>query len=245
MTLERWSRLSEWPLVVAALLFLMAYSVQVVAAPSGAQLDWTEAIVWITWAVFFADYAVKLALAQSRARWFMRNLHELAILALPALRPLRLLRLVLLLRVMHRTAGSRLRGRIATFVAGAAVILAYCGALAVLDAEQNAEGANITSFGDALWWALATITTVGYGDHYPVTVVGRLVAAGLMLSGIAVLGAVTASMASWLVEAVSRETAAVVETGNEEIEHTMARLTAHVARLEAELAERNGSGASG
>lgn len=227
-------------MVGAALLFLLAYSVQVIVNLSEEQSDWAEAVVWVTWAIFFGDYLVKLTLAPSRQRWFLRNLHELAVLALPVLRPLRLLRLVLLLRVLHRTAGNRLRGRIVTFVVGAAVILVYCGALAVLDAEQNAEGANITSLGDALWWALTTITTVGYGDQYPVTVLGRVVAGALMVSGIAVLGVVTASMASWLVEAVGRETAAAVEAADQELEQTVSRLMDQIARLEAELAAARG-----
>jgi voltage-gated potassium channel Kch len=56
-----------------------------------------------------------------------------------------------------------------------------------LDAERADARANIRSFDDALWWSATTITTVGYGDHYPVTAQGRLVAAGLMLGGIALL----------------------------------------------------------
>jgi voltage-gated potassium channel len=64
----------------------------------------------------------------------------------------------------------------------------FVGALAVLDADQSAPDANILTFGDAVWWA---ITTVGYGDTYPVTPIGRMVAAALMMSGLAVLGVVT------------------------------------------------------
>lgn len=77
------------------------------------------------------------------------------------------------------------------------------GALGVLDAEQNDPNANIKNFGDAIWWATTTITTVGYGDYYPVTLTGRLVAVGLMISGVAVVGVVTASLASWLVAQIN------------------------------------------
>jgi len=72
------------------------------------------------------------------------------------------------------------------------------GAIAVLDAEQDAADSNITTFGDALWWACTTVTTVGYGDRYPVTLEGRAVAVVLMIVGIGVVGAVTASVATWL-----------------------------------------------
>lgn len=71
-----------------------------------------------------------------------------------------------------------------------------------LDAEQAAPGANIKTPGDALWWAATTVTTVGYGDRYPVTTQGRLIAVALMVVGIAMVGAITASVAAWLVSQV-------------------------------------------
>jgi voltage-gated potassium channel len=82
-----------------------------------------------------------------------------------------------------------------------------------------------------MWWALTTITTVGYGDHYPVTTMGRFVAAGLMIGGIAVLGVVTASVASWLVEQVSKDTAAEVEAAEAPLRVELARLSEQVERL--------------
>ena len=89
------------------------------------------------------------------------------------------------------------------YVAGGSLLLAVVGALAVVDVERGADGANITTIGDAVWWAATTMTTVGYGDRYPVTALGRCVAVGLMVCGIAVLGTVTATLASWIVERVS------------------------------------------
>jgi len=74
----------------------------------------------------------------------------------------------------------------------------------MLDAERSADGATITTFGNSLWWAFVIITTVGYGDFAPVTALGRIVAAGLMLGGVALLGVVTATLASWIVERVAK-----------------------------------------
>ncbi len=71
--------------------------------------------------------------------------------------------------------------------------------------KQDADGANITTFGDALWWSTTTVTTVGYGDRFPVTTGGRLIAVALMVVGIAVVGAVTGSVAAWMVGQVQRD----------------------------------------
>jgi len=91
------------------------------------------------------------------------------------------------------------------YVAGAASVAVGLGALAVLDAERSAEGANITTIGDALWWACATVTTVAYGDRFPVTAEGRVVGVVLMVVGIGVVGAVIASVTSWILGRVEAE----------------------------------------
>jgi voltage-gated potassium channel len=113
--------------------------------------------------------------------------------------------LIPLLSVPNRRATIRLRGGVGIYVARGASLLAFCAALAVLDAKRSSPDANISDFGDAIWWAVNTMTTFGYGDHYPVTAAGRLVAFGLMIGGIALLGTVTATLASWLVETVAAE----------------------------------------
>lgn len=155
-----------------------------------------------------------------------RNWLDLLIIALPLLRPLRLLRLAALLKILNRRASAGLRGKLVVYVAGGALLLAFCGALTVLDAERGHPGANILSFGDAMWWAATTMTTVGYGDRYPVTSTGRLAAVALMVGGIAVLGVVTATLASWLVEQVAASEAKQTE-----------ELQAQIQRLQDQLAE--------
>lgn len=208
----QWQRRTEVPLIVAAVVYLVAYSVQVTMQPEPALGRALEGIIWGVWALFLVDYLVSLLSAPARGRWFVRHLHELVILLLPMLRPLRLLRLLPLLRILNRSGGNALRGHIVLYVIGAMTVLGYAGGLAVLDVEQDAPGANILTLPDALWWALTTVTSVGYGDYYPVTGAGRFVAAGLMIGGIGVLSAVTAAFASWLVENVATARAAEAKT---------------------------------
>lgn len=205
MDQKRWAALSEAPLTVAAVIFLAAYSWQVLAQPPPDVDLWLQIVEWITWAAFLIDYVMRLKLADRRGRWVLRHLLDLAVVALPILRPLRLLRLVALLTVFQRAAGNSLRGRVVTYALGGTVVLVYVASLSVLEAERHAAGSMITTFGDALWWAFATITTVGYGDNVPVTTTGRIIAVALMIGGIALLGTITATIASFLVQQVSEK----------------------------------------
>jgi voltage-gated potassium channel len=179
--------------------------------------------------IFIVDIVVRLALADQRLRYLGRHWYDLLVIVLPLLRPLRLLRLIPLLSVLNRRAQTGLRGRIAIYVAGGASLLAFVAALAVLDVERASPDAHISDFGDAIWWAVGTMTTVGYSDHYPVTSVGRVVAFALMLGGIALLGTVTATLASWFVEAVAAE-----KEQTENLQATVRRLEAKVELLATE-----------
>lgn len=91
------------------------------------------------------------------------------------------------------------------YTAGSAVLLVYAASLAVLDAERSDPSAHIRNFGDAVWWSITTITTVGYGDFYPVTTKGRLVAVLLMVGGISLIGMITATVATWIVQRVAEQ----------------------------------------
>ncbi|WP_230085570.1 potassium channel family protein [Arthrobacter sp. AQ5-05] len=108
-----------------------------------------------------------------------------------------------LVSVLHRVASNALRGRVVTYVICASALLVYIEALAMYDAEQNAPGSSITTFSEALWWSVVNVATVDYGDFTPVTGLGRGIDVCLMIGGTALLGVVTATLASWLVEKVS------------------------------------------
>jgi voltage-gated potassium channel len=223
-----WDRRVDWWLTGLAALFLAAYAWQVLdtsLTPAGR--DALEVVLTGTWVVFALDYLVRIALA--RHRWYFVRTHllDLVILALPMFRQLRLLRLITVVAVLNRQLRDDARGRVVFYVVGSVALIGFVASLAVLDAERYAPDSLITTFGDALWWTMTTISTVGYGDRYPVTVEGRLVAVSLMVAGIALLGVVTASLASWFVENLRRAGAAV--------ERELDEVSADVDRAEAQL----------
>ena len=228
--LRAWERATEWPLAGAAVVFLGAYAWEVLANAQGGAKNAAELVIDAVWALFGVDYLVRLALAPSRGRWFLHHLPDLAVIALPILRPLRLLRLVTLVGIMQRSAGTALRGRITLYTASSASLLIFTSALATLDAERHEPGSSIRTFGQALWWALTTITTIGYGDAVPVSTEGRFIAALLMIGGVALIGVVTATLASWIVSLVEEESA-------EQEAATQAQVTA-LQRQVSELSER-------
>lgn len=205
LTYARWQSFWEWPLTVAALAFLAVYAWQVLGDLNHVAVEIATAVLTVTWIMFAIDYVGRLILTENRWRWFFRHLLDLAIVVLPVLRPLRLVRLLVLLAIFQRFAGRTLRGQVVVYAAGSTLMLIFVGSLAVFDAERDHPGATIRTFGDALWWACATITTVGYGDMVPVSITGRCIAVAMMVAGIALLGTVTATLASWIVQRVAEE----------------------------------------
>lgn len=229
MTEQRWHQLTYWPLVIASFLFIIAYSIQVIANAQGPFDNFLRIIMGITWVIFVIDYVTRLSLATEKKVWFRSHIFDLLVVALPALKPLRLLKAIT--EVQSKVSkGQAVRTRVATLAGGAVLVIVWIGSLSVLSVERNAPGATITSFGDAIWWAFVTITTVGYGDVVPVTVPGRIVAVGMMATGIAVVGVVTATTASWIVERAS--------AGNDDDEPAT---RGQIRRLSHQIAEVAGS----
>jgi voltage-gated potassium channel len=203
MDQARWEKIMQWPLLVASVLFLISYSWRVLADLDGPRDAVSAAVLLSAWLVFAADYLVNLYLAPERGRWFLTHPFDLLVVFLPSLRPLRLLRLVTKLPTFQRSPGQAVRSRVGLYLVGASGLLIWMGSLAVLDAERSAPGANITTLNDSIWWAFVTVATVGYGDYFPVTGVGRLVAVGLMLGGVTLVGVITATLASWIIERIA------------------------------------------
>ena len=238
--LQKWEKRTEWPLAAVAIAFLVLYSVQVLANPGGRVDAALEIVLYVTWGVFAVDYFVRLSLATDRWRWFRKHLLDLAVILLPFLRPLRLLRLLVLFGAMQKAIGGAIRGRVLIYTAFSAVLLIYVASLASLDEERGHPGSHINNFGDALWWAITTVTTVGYGDVSPVTTPGKVIAIFLMIGGISLVGFVTATLASWIIQQVAEEDTANRAATASEIEALRTDMARRIDTLSAEIRRLSG-----
>ena len=118
------------------------------------------------------------------------------------------------------------------------------GSLLALLFERNAPGSNIHSYKDAIWWAVVTVTTVGYGDRFPVTEGGRAVAVVLMFVGIGLIGTLTATVASFFVQEHTDANKAQLQAAHEDLGAQLTDIDARLDRIEAALGGGATSGAS-
>jgi voltage-gated potassium channel len=214
---ERFSRAVDGPLTVLALVMIPLIVLPLVMDLSPGTESAFLAIDYLIWAVFAAEYVIKLYLAPNRRQFVVHHIPDLIIVLVPMLRPLRVLRSVRLLRLLrlarlaafaakgvHEARGI-LRHRGLNWVLLIVLVLNLIAAAMVLEFERGNPDANIDSYPDALWWAVTTITTVGYGDRFPMSPAGRGVAVVLMIAGIAMFGVITATIAAYFVEQKAEE----------------------------------------
>ena len=187
-------------LTLLALAFLVTYSYPafVVHIDPTAQQN-LEVIQWVSWLAFVVDLLFNVAKAENKIVYLKSHPLEILAVALPMFRPLRLLRFIsvgslILARInIARSIGITLKVAVVSF------FLTYMAAVQITVVERVQESGNIKTFGDGLWWAITTVTTVGYGDRFPVTTEGRVLAFGLMIVGISLIGVITATVAAWFV----------------------------------------------
>ncbi|MFC9846942.1 potassium channel family protein [Streptomyces sp. NPDC060223] len=202
----RWERLTELPLGLASVLYFAAYAVRVLAhGLPGGWRDLCLVVLFAAWAVFVVDYVVRWRLSGQRARFVRTHWLDTLVVFLPLLRPLRVVKVYEAVQRRRGEPRLALYSRVIVYAGLSVALLGFAGALAVYQQEHAAPGATIRTFGDAVWWTCATLATVGYGDVAPVTPLGRTIAVGLMACGLALLGAVTGSFSSWLLQVFSSE----------------------------------------
>jgi voltage-gated potassium channel len=188
-------------LTFLALAFLVAFSYPAFVNPvPSATQTLLNIVQWVSWVAFATDLIYGLINAKSKKQYLKKHPLEVAAVLLPFLRPLRLMRVISFggLAIQKVAIGRQFAITIKVFLAS--IFVAYISAVQMTITERAVEDSNIKNFGDGLWWAITTVTTVGYGDRYPTTTEGRFLAVALMIMGISLMGVITASVAAWFVK---------------------------------------------
>lgn len=195
------SKVWNWLLTALAIAFLFAYSYPAfVTNVSSSQQTILDGVQWVSWVAFAADLVMGIYKADNRVQYLKRHPLEILAVILPFLRPLRLLRFISFGTLVFEKVNLGKSIAISFKVIVTALFLTYLAGIEITMAERGQPEATIQSVGDGFWWAITTLTTVGYGDIYPTTTQGRFIAVGLMVSGICVLGVISATVAAWFVK---------------------------------------------
>jgi voltage-gated potassium channel len=191
----------NWILTALAIAFLIAYSYPAfVTDVSSSSQSILDGVQWVSWIAFAADLLFGIFKSSDKAQFLKKHPLEILAVALPFLRPLRLLRFISFGTLVFEKVNLGKSIAITFKVVVTALFLTYLAGIEITMAERGKPGATIQSIGDGFWWAITTLTTVGYGDIYPTTTAGRFIAVGLMVSGICVLGFISATVAAWFVK---------------------------------------------
>ena len=188
-------------LTVLALTFLFAFSYPAFTDSISDSTNQILGIIqWVCWVAFAIDLMFGLVTSENKFLYMKRHPLEIASVLLPFLRPLRLMRVISFGGLALQKIAVGRQFAITVKVAITTVFVAYIAAVQITITERAVEGSNIKNFADGFWWAITTVTTVGYGDRYPTTTEGRLLAVMLMFMGISLVGVITASVAAWFVK---------------------------------------------
>jgi voltage-gated potassium channel len=194
--------------------------------------------LFIIWVVVFLEAAVRYIVVSDRRRYFASRQIEPVLVVLPFFQVWRIMgveRATILWGEGVERFLAILGHRGLFRVLLTAVGLLFLGAWLVLLFEKNASGSNIHSYHDALWWAVVTVTTVGYGDRFPVSEGGRAVAVVLMLVGIGLIGVLTATVASFFVAEHTDANKDLLKASHEDLGARLDEIDSRLARMEAAL----------
>ncbi len=233
MRLQKYREKSDKPLTALSLLFLFVLIAQLLLRNGTTVSTGLEYLNWFIWLIFAVDYLICLYLSESKKNWIVKHPLELLIVVVPFFRPLRLLRALPLVMQLFQKGKVNLSGQALRIAFFGLILLIVPATLLLYVAESPVSDSKITNWGDAAWWAITTVTTVGYGDIYPVTAVGRILSAIVMILGISFVGILTASIASWF-----------VQSGQEVTESELSQVLAKLDKLEKEIADIGKSGST-
>ena len=214
---------TAYELFIAALSILSIVNIVLIFVMTDAALDTVVmAMNALLSAIFLFDFCYRLFTAASKRTYFFRRAgwaDLLASLPLPHLKVLRLFRLVRVKRLMDREGGARVLRSLVTDRAESAlltllllgILVLEFGSLSMLHIEEKAASSNIHTASDAIWYVIVTISTVGYGDRFPVTNGGRMLGTLIIVIGVGIFGTFTGFLANVFLTPRKRRTPEEVE----------------------------------
>ena len=204
--LKHYEKRSSNLMLGISIVYIALYAIEVIATGLDATtLNAITIIANVIWVTFGIDLAIRTYLAPNRLKYLAKHPIDVLAVILPAFRAFRVLRVITAGQWVLTRGSHAAIGRTSAAIVVGSILLALVGALAMLDAEGTTADSSITTFGDALWWAFVTMSTVGYGDLYPITTTGRVVAVMMMIVGVSLLGLVSATLASALLVRIRGE----------------------------------------
>lgn len=202
---QRWEARTAWPMFVLSVVFFAASVWSLADDSLPVHLRTMLALLILgLWVYFIVDFVLRMTVSRRPVAFIRSRWYELISLVLPLLRPFLIVAYLWRLPLFDRFGAAGQRARYLVSVASFALLFVYTASTAVWFVERRDPHANIVDLGDAIWWGFCTIATVGYGDFTPVTTFGRVLAVGLMLGGIVVIGVTSAAFISALTERVHR-----------------------------------------
>ncbi|MEM7536376.1 MAG: ion transporter, partial [Chloroflexota bacterium] len=238
-------------ILILSVYVLLALFVEVTFNLSEDVLNILIAVDNIICLVFLADFFIRLSRAENKLQFLKWGWIDL-LSSIPTLDMFRYGRMVRVIRILRllRTVRSlriiapyifrhRAKSSFAT-VTLLAILLILCASIMILSFEQSATS-NITNASDALWWSFVTITTVGYGDIYPTTTEGRIIAAILMLCGVGLFGTFSGLIASWFVDDEDSDTMVLIQALQSDVQALHQRVEELETKLSVQLETQLGS----
>jgi len=235
---DRIERVTRYPMALLAIAWLVVAVVVLTTDITSSASTVLVGILFALWVILLGEYLVRLVVTPDTGGYYKRRWAEPATVAIPPLQAWHFIgieKVCLLLQegALRVEAILKHHSLFRVLIAVAATI--FVGAWLVLLFDENAKGSNIHDYPNALWWAIVTVTTVGYGDRFPVTGGGRTVAVVLMLVGIGLIGVLTATVASVFVQEHTDANKDEIKKGHADLGQQLSVISDRLAAVERRL----------
>jgi voltage-gated potassium channel len=235
---DRIEQVTKYPMALLGIAWLVIAIIILSTDLNGSASIGLVGALFVLWAVLLAEYLVRLVVTPDRRGYLRRRWVEPATVVVPVFQGWHLVGIEKMCILFHEGALRietilKHHGLFRVLLAAAATL--FIGAWLVLLFEENTKGSNIHNYGDALWWAIVTVTTVGYGDRFPVTGGGRTVAVVLMLVGIGLIGVLTATVASVFIKEHTDASKEEFKKGHADLGQQLSVISDRLADIERRL----------